>query len=393
MESLLAAAAERAGLDDFGDDWFLRPLAAWADDLDDGVLNDAGRSFFTRLAVRDLERRLRVFDVLARNPEIADVEIPPIVYITGLTRSGTTLLHNLLAQHELARPLLRWELMEPVPPPEAHTYGSDPRIARVQASVDKRRGSILERMHWVNADEPEECQWAFVDFVSLLGGAAGGAMLRWGAFVASADFTPVFRNYRSVLKLLLWKNPVPADGFLVLKAPQISPNISELAAVFPEARFVIPDRDPYRVLRSLTAMVGDILEPLTIPNPLPAEDPALEHLRYTERALAAIARHELLADRAPVHVAYPALATDPSRVTANVFAELGLNADPALAAKIDGFIDAQRSGARLAPPSSLPKMTLTRDTIVGNPTIAEYCRLHGIEPETNRLTGAHSGTP
>src|SRR5688500_8294834 len=116
-ERLLAAAAEQTGLDDFGDDWFRGPLAAWAAALDDGVLNDAGWRFFTALAVQDLARRLRVLDVLRRNPEIDDVPIPPIVYITGLARSGTTLLHNLLALHEKARPVLRWELMEPVPPP------------------------------------------------------------------------------------------------------------------------------------------------------------------------------------------------------------------------------------------------------------------------------------
>ncbi|MGH9186315.1 MAG: hypothetical protein ACRD0U_10955 [Acidimicrobiales bacterium] len=51
----------------------------------------------TELGIRDLERRLRVLDVLSRNPEIDEVEIPPIVCITGLARSGTTLLHNLLA--------------------------------------------------------------------------------------------------------------------------------------------------------------------------------------------------------------------------------------------------------------------------------------------------------
>jgi len=66
------------------------------------------------LAVRDVARRLRVLDTLRARPEIADVPLPPIVYITGLERSGTTLLHNLMALRADARALLRWELMEPV---------------------------------------------------------------------------------------------------------------------------------------------------------------------------------------------------------------------------------------------------------------------------------------
>jgi len=44
----------------------------------------------------------------------------------------------------------------------------------VQGSIDKLRGSLLERMHWVNADEPEECVWGFIDSVGMLGQAAPG---------------------------------------------------------------------------------------------------------------------------------------------------------------------------------------------------------------------------
>ena len=109
------------------------------------------------------------WQTLREHPEIASVPIPRIVYITGLERSGTTLLHNLFALHCYGRALLRWELMEPVPPPEVQTYATDARIGTVQASVDKLRGSTLEHMHWVNADEPEECVWGFIDAVSMLG--------------------------------------------------------------------------------------------------------------------------------------------------------------------------------------------------------------------------------
>jgi hypothetical protein len=259
-QELLAAAEARTGLSDWGDDWFRRPLAAWVEDLQSDHLNDAGRSFFTALAVRDLSRRLRVIDTLRRNPEIDDVTIPPIAYITGTVRSGTTLFHNAMSRHARAKALLRWELMEPVPPPERATADTDPRIAEVQVSIDKRRGTPLEAMHWVNADEPEECQWGFIDFVSLLAGAAGGCMLRWAEFVFSADYTAVFENYRRLVKLLIWRNPPPDGGFLVLKAPQVASHVEEFSSVFPEARFVVTARDPYRVFASGRAMVGGIVD-------------------------------------------------------------------------------------------------------------------------------------
>jgi Sulfotransferase family len=145
VETLKAKAIQATGLNDFGGDWFEQPLAAWAEDLAGPSLTEPGRAFLGRLAVTNLCRRLEVVDWWNRHPEIEDVAMPPILYITGLERSGTTLLHNLLALYPLLRALLRWELMRPAPPPEASSYRTDPRIAEVQASVDRLRGTLLER--------------------------------------------------------------------------------------------------------------------------------------------------------------------------------------------------------------------------------------------------------
>jgi Sulfotransferase family len=154
VDRILADAVEHAGLDDFGESWFLGPLSAYAVDLEQPNLTEFGRQFLRTRAVLDLVRRLRVLETLRQHPEIAAVPIPPIVYITGLERSGTTLLHNLLALHRDARVLRRWELLEPVPPPETETFDTDARIARVQAQADVLRGTLLEHMHWVNATDP-----------------------------------------------------------------------------------------------------------------------------------------------------------------------------------------------------------------------------------------------
>ena len=213
-QSLLDTATAATGLVDFGDDWFRGPLGAWSEDLQQPNLTAFGRTFLRSLAVRDLVRRLRVVQTLRENPDIAETPLPPIVYITGAERSGTTLLHNLLALHPGARALMRWELMEPLPPPTAATHANDPRIATVQASIDKLRGSLLERMHWVNADEPEECVWGFVDLVSMLGQAACFCMPQWRRTLTEVDPTAAYRNYRRVVQLLLWRNPVAPRGFL-----------------------------------------------------------------------------------------------------------------------------------------------------------------------------------
>ncbi len=129
-------AQEQTGLADFGDDWFMGPLAAYVTDLEADHLSDFGRTFLARQAVKDLARRLRIIDCLARNPGSEETPIPPILYVTGHERSGTTPLHNLLALHSGARFLSRWELMMPTPPPEAASFQEDPRRLEVRKSID-----------------------------------------------------------------------------------------------------------------------------------------------------------------------------------------------------------------------------------------------------------------
>lgn len=386
VDELLRAAESETGLTDWGDDWFRQPLAAWVEDLRSEHLNDTGRRFFTKLAVRDLSRRLRVVDTLARHPEIDDVRIPPIVYITGTIRSGTTLLHNAMARHERAKTLLRWELMEPVPPPERATAATDPRIADVQASIDRRRGTDIEAMHWVNADEPEECQWGFIDFVSLLGAAAGGCMHRWYDFIVAADHTQVFANYRRIVKLLLWKNPAPERGFLVLKAPQIADHPQQFAAVFPEARFVVTARDPYRVYASGRAMLSGIIDAFVtddfaVPDPLPIE--------RLEQTLSCLLDFEATSPELVSVVGYPRLVADPASVAQDVYRALGVPDDAQLGTKVEALLEGQRQGARARPPANLPEPGLGHDQVLARPIVAAFCARFGVEPERARLTGAH----
>jgi hypothetical protein len=388
IEQVLSEASTATGLHDFGDNWFHSGLEAWITDLDRPNLTDFGQSFLRRLAVRDVARRLRVLATFAAHPEIADVKIPPILYVTGLERSGTTLLHNLLSQHSRARPLLRWELMEPVPPPESATFADDPRIEKSQRSVDALRGSLIERMHWVNATDPEECPWAFIDAVGMLGGAAAMCMPAWAAHSAESQ-RRAYENYRRVVQLLLWKHPLPDDGFLVLKAPQIAKHVAEFQAVFPEAQFIIPDRDPFRCIVSLAAMIESIVEPFCVENPVTNDgqrDRVIQN--RAEPALTALAAFTETSPQPTIHVPYPSLVSDPLRTVSGIFDSVGIPFESTDSIAATGFLDAQRGGTRVRPPNVLPLMGYDHEETLATPSIRQYCERFGIARETERITGA-----
>jgi hypothetical protein len=97
-------AGAETGADDFGDEWFMGPLGAWAADLEQANLTEFGRRFLASLAVRDLARRLRVLETFRNHPDIASVPMPRIVYITGLNTASTptgSTSHNANVRHVL----------------------------------------------------------------------------------------------------------------------------------------------------------------------------------------------------------------------------------------------------------------------------------------------------
>ena len=95
----LDQAAKNTGLSDFGDDRFRQPLRILLDAFENEVaLTLLGHVIARADVVRMLENRLRMVDTHQRHPEIAEGRIEQPVFILGLPRTGTTILHEHLAQ-------------------------------------------------------------------------------------------------------------------------------------------------------------------------------------------------------------------------------------------------------------------------------------------------------
>jgi hypothetical protein len=381
-------ASERAGLADFGDPDYRGALLAWSADLLAPELSELGRAFLRRLAVTALMRRLRVVSCLRAHPQIAEVRLPRVIMISGVPRTGTTLAHNLLALAPGARALLRWELMEPVPPPEAASHASDPRIAKVQRSIDPLRGTLLERMHWVNADEPEECAWAYLDGTSMLGRGCAAAMPRWRRYVMDADPRATFREYRALVQLLLWRNPLPEHGVLVLKCPQIAGSLAAFGEVFPEASFVLTHRDPFRALLSAVTMLQSINQPFLNAELRLRREQDDWLARNQADALAGLTAFAESSSARIAHLHYPDLLDDGPGACRRVLEELGLATDDAYVTRGRTFVQHQLAGGRAQPPAAYDDFGYDHDALLNEPAVAAYCRRFGVQPERVRRTGA-----
>jgi hypothetical protein len=253
---LCARATRRTGLDDFGDDAFREPLRVLLGSLEqEAGLHVLGRLIARTDLVRLLENRVRMVAARTHHPEIAAGKIERPLFIVGLPRTGTTILHELLAQDPANRVPMTWEVMHVHPAPERATYDTDPRIAAVEqhlSGVDRLIPNF-KAMHPMGARLPQECVALTAhDFASMLF-TTTHALPSYQAWLDRSDLRWVYASHRRQLQYLQWR--CPAERW-VLKSPGHLWALDALLAEYPDARIVQTHRDPLRVVASLASLVA-----------------------------------------------------------------------------------------------------------------------------------------
>jgi hypothetical protein len=254
-EGMIAAAERRTGLADWGDPAFREGLGMLVRSFAAGRVHTFGRLYFREFCIRTLVNRLRIHADLARHPEILEVPIRRPLFVTGLPRSGTTLLHRLLSEDPVGRPLYFWETLEPSPPPMREAFHTDPRIARARKAV-RTLNALAPRIpaaHLFGADLPEECNNLFAH--AFVCGMLGFMFdvpeyVEW--LGEQALFGP-YRFLRRQLQLLSWHC---AGEHWLLKSPAHLFGLDALLGAFPDACIVQTHRPPTEVVPSLCSLAA-----------------------------------------------------------------------------------------------------------------------------------------
>ncbi len=255
VESMLQAARKSTGLRDFGHDWFRGPLERLIDSLEsEAQLTLLGRMLARRDLVRLLENRLRQVSLLAQHGEITSERVERPLFILGMPRTGTSILHELMAQDPANRVPMTWEVMHPIPPPQAATFATDPRIAQVDAHFSgiDRLLPDFKKMHPMGARLPQECVVITQhEFASMVWHTTN-RVPSYQDWLDGADLRHVYESHKRWLQVLQWK--APAERW-VLKSPGHLWALESLLAVYPDARIVQNHRDPLKVVASLVSLV------------------------------------------------------------------------------------------------------------------------------------------
>lgn len=314
---LCEEACAEAGLHDFGPEDFREGLDALCETYDANPFHEAGRVRNRRQVLRWLVTRLRIVDAWHRHPEIATRAIPRPWFLTGMPRSGTSALFNLLDADPAARALQNWEARIPEPLEGLAPGEPDPRRAKLAASYARGREASREfaAMHFADVDTPEEC-------ALLLGSSFQG--VQTGVEVMLEPYASWYRDqprdalyawHGKLVRVLDWQRP--GERWL-LKTPAHLWGIEALLGAYPDARIVWSHRDPVTSVASLCSLTHLLMRAWMEVDPAWLGPRVLEFYALSlERGLAARERCNP-ARFADVH--HDAIAGDPLAVAERLYA-------------------------------------------------------------------------
>jgi hypothetical protein len=330
---LCAEARHRTGLDDFGDPPLNPALTVLLDSLEqEAGLGPIGR-FLMRVHLRDLlAMRLQLADAWRHNASALDAQcIEKPLFIVGMPRSGSTFLHELLADNPEHRAPRVWEVMFPV----GSAADEARRIRKAAACLwwFRRLAPRADAVYPMRATTPHECvaiqSYTFLseEFISTC------RIPAYEAFLHATDLTPAYLWQKHFLQYLQLGSPAKR---WVLKSPDHVHGFDALFAVFPDAVVVQTHRNPVEVVKStadLTAVLQGLYGSSGDPEEL-RESEARSLAQSTQRFLDFRDKHPDLADRF-VDVTYSALVSNPVETLRDIYARTGGQFSPAIAQRVE----------------------------------------------------------
>lgn len=216
--------------------------------------HEANLSVVGRIGVRCellhlLLNRLALNRDLSRHPEILAGSVQRPLFIVALPRTGTTLLHNLLALNSFMRAPLLWELRYPAVPPNWEHVQKDRRIRATIRLVNYLNivSPSLRAIHPLAAQAPDECLHIFfASFMCVMFDAVADVR-SYVTWLLEQNMSSAYRYYRQALQRLQWNAPqVP----WIVKSPLHLLTLDQLLATFPDACIAFTHRDPVHVAGS-----------------------------------------------------------------------------------------------------------------------------------------------
>ncbi|MCZ6829343.1 MAG: sulfotransferase [Gammaproteobacteria bacterium] len=340
-EALLTQARAATGLENFGADHFREGLQVLLETYDRNVQDPGSRNKCRETVQGRLITRLKMQAAFDRHPEILDIELKTPMFVTGLPRTGTSALVNLLASDPATKALLLWEIHYPEPLEGLKPGAPDPRHMGMVEYMEANRNPEFDRIHYAHPDLPEEC--VMMHAYSFDGVQTGWEIMLepYSSWFQNHDLKPLYREFRDYLKLLQWQRP--GERWL-LKAPAHMWALPEIVELFPDVSVVWGHRDVVGVTSSICSMTHMIMG-LYMYGGKPAKTDAKQlgptvmewYARSLERGMAD--REKLPAERFTDYT-HDGFVEDSMVTAAAIYAHFGMEMTSAIISALQAHMDA-----------------------------------------------------
>jgi hypothetical protein len=343
VDELLEKAAAKAGSAEFGDDWFREPLDVLVTSLNtEADLSALGLELTRRRLTALLVDRLRLRAVQRAHPEVLDVEVRVAAEICGLPRTGSTLLHRLLASSPKLTSTLSWEVAYPIPfPGEGPDAPERKRRAQERMRVFADLSPDFGDIHTVVWDGPEEdvilldrtfVSMSFDTFYWVPG---------YGDWLRAADQGKAYGELREWLQVLQWQDAARAGRPWVLKSPHHLTAVDTVLDTFDGCKIVMTHRSPVNAVPSFASMVRTMSAQYS-------ESVDSFHIGQYWSGRFATTLRSFAAARAArperfVDVQFADTVREPTAVAHRVLGELGLRPDAADDAAFEAYVEGNRA--------------------------------------------------
>ena len=256
VEDLHASAVKAAGLDDFGvdDDNYREALGVLLESYQrDAQLTEFGSKMQRFFARNALVARLVSEAAFAQYPQYADVAVERPIFVTGLPRTGTTVLHRLLTADPSHQGLELWLAEFPQPRPPRDTWSDNPVFARLDAQFTKAHEEDPDYtgLHYMTADEVEECWQLLRQSLHSVSYETLAHVPTYSRWLAGRDWTKPYQRHRKNLQLI-GLNDIGKRW--VLKNPSHLFALDALFAAYPDALVVQCHRPAETIMASMCSL-------------------------------------------------------------------------------------------------------------------------------------------
>ena len=236
VDDLHASATKACGLDDFGldDDNYREALSVLLEsfrrDADLTELGSKMNRFFVRNA---LVARLVSEAAWKQYPQHADVAVERPIFVTGLPRTGTTVIHRLLTADPRHQGLELWLAEFPQPRPPRETWSENSVFAQLDAQFAKAHAEDPDYtgLHYMTADEVEECWQLLRQSLHLVSYETLAHLPTYSQWLAKQDWTKSYQRHRKNLQLIGLND---AEKRWVLKNPSHLFALDALFETYPD---------------------------------------------------------------------------------------------------------------------------------------------------------------